>query len=957
MAAYRADIEVAVKGAQQLRRLKEEISATAKLADGLNNYLKNFGGGGSVVRSIRDINQVLSEAGRAFDKVALGTEEATIAATKYVTATNALNGALKERSELLAKIDRQQRASALAGIGVGMPSRQLLLPAAAPGSPAMSGGARRRVTGPVERLGGARSADEAAAALRLAQNLKQVVRPLSQVEALYAGIAGEASKLSSIKALPSTEMLNASARGLQRIELAEDRINRERQESVERLQQIDRLEASRERRAAKLEARARYLGDKQGASVFDMYDRPIGPLPAPRAAAQAAPGFGGGSLSNIALGAGFPLLFGGGPGAVIGGGLGGAFGGLAAQIGLSALGQQFDKLVGSAAKLGQALDPLTADLDAVTNAAGLAGTEAGRLIKELEESGDKTGALAEAANQLAFVVGTDGVIALKDFGDQTQELTNEFSILLSQISAGLAGLLRGPVAALLGAVEATTALNIAKTSDDPVLQGLQKQLQSSGPIFNIGGVAVGDAEKRLEIESKIVDRVRELRLQRQKEIASAGVVQESTTAQLNLANAELNLARAGTDLTKDSVYELSKKVIEARSYVGLQGIEFDANQKIAGQNAADVVLLKEKTALAELDRRRQEAFERKAKSQGSGRSGQRAFAASQGRTAAIRANSEALFKAAVLQDQIASAERIGANQQALSLARLRDQVKLTGEYEAKIAKVADTKNKAEEIAALRQERNVKLVALQFKYENESSQLELQRKAAGYEITSQLQQETYLLEAKLSGKEKEAALELEIARQVLAANDPARSQEIADAVRRKAALQEQIELTQELKAVYADITMTIKQGVTDAIVGAIKGTQTLAEAALNLLNNLAQKVLEIGLNFALFGVASGTGVGGGLFGGLFKAEGGSVMGGSPYIVGERGPELFVPGRSGTIVPNNKLGGGGSTNVVVNVDATGSKVEGDNGQAKQLGTAISTAVRQELIKQQRPGGLLA
>jgi tape measure domain-containing protein len=89
----------------------------------------------------------------------------------------------------------------------------------------------------------------------------------------------------------------------------------------------------------------------------------------------------------------------------------------------------------------------------------------------------------------------------------------------------------------------------------------------------------------------------------------------------------------------------------------------------------------------------------------------------------------------------------------------------------------------------------------------------------------------------------------------------------------------------------------------------------------------------------------------------RANGGSVSSGSPYIVGERGPELFVPGRSGTIVPNDELGGGGQTNVVVNVDARGSSVEGNAPDSKRLGAAISAAVQQELIKQKRPGGLLA
>jgi tape measure domain-containing protein len=92
-----------------------------------------------------------------------------------------------------------------------------------------------------------------------------------------------------------------------------------------------------------------------------------------------------------------------------------------------------------------------------------------------------------------------------------------------------------------------------------------------------------------------------------------------------------------------------------------------------------------------------------------------------------------------------------------------------------------------------------------------------------------------------------------------------------------------------------------------------------------------------------------------FGGAM-AKGGPVSSGQTYMVGERGPELFVPGRSGTIVANDKMGGG-NTNVVVNVDAKGSSVEGNEQGANQLGRVISAAVQSELIKQQRPGGILA
>ena len=90
-----------------------------------------------------------------------------------------------------------------------------------------------------------------------------------------------------------------------------------------------------------------------------------------------------------------------------------------------------------------------------------------------------------------------------------------------------------------------------------------------------------------------------------------------------------------------------------------------------------------------------------------------------------------------------------------------------------------------------------------------------------------------------------------------------------------------------------------------------------------------------------------------FSGAF-ANGGRPPVGRAALVGERGPELFVPRTAGTIIPNHAMG---SATVNVAVDASGSSVEGNADQAAQLGKAIGVAVQQELIKQKRPGGLLA
>jgi hypothetical protein len=223
----------------------------------------------------------------------------------------------------------------------------------------------------------------------------------------------------------------------------------------------------------------------------------------------------------------------------------------------------------------------------------------------------------------------------------------------------------------------------------------------------------------------------------------------------------------------------------------------------------------------------------------------------------------------------------------------------------------------------------------------------------------LQDEQALLQGKINGNEAEVRLNQQI--RDLKAQFPGLNEAEARGIAANIeALKQQISAAEQMRQVYSDIGMTIKSGVVDAIQGAVDGTKSLGEVAANVLNNIAAKLLDVAINMALFGAMSGTGTGGGLLGGLFKpsprALGGPVSAGSPYLVGERGPELFMPSRGGSIIPNNALGGGG-TSVVVNVDASGSSVQGDQAQGRQLGVAISAAVQAELVKQKRPGGLLA
>ena len=157
-----------------------------------------------------------------------------------------------------------------------------------------------------------------------------------------------------------------------------------------------------------------------------------------------------------------------------------------------------------------------------------------------------------------------------------------------------------------------------------------------------------------------------------------------------------------------------------------------------------------------------------------------------------------------------------------------------------------------------------------------------------------------------------------------------------------------ESTKDMKSNFEKIGESIASGVSDNLVAAIQGTKTLGEAAKSILNDISSTLIRLGVNTMLSQIPG--------FGGLLGfSKGGRPPVGKASIVGEKGPELFVPKRSGTIIPNDKLGGG-STNISVNVDASGSSVQGDAQQSKELGRAISAAIQSELLKQRRPGGLL-
>ena len=206
----------------------------------------------------------------------------------------------------------------------------------------------------------------------------------------------------------------------------------------------------------------------------------------------------------------------------------------------------------------------------------------------------------------------------------------------------------------------------------------------------------------------------------------------------------------------------------------------------------------------------------------------------------------------------------------------------------------------------------------------------------------------ILEADLQGRGEEQRLIETIAKQTkgLSATE---AELVEDRLRANVALQQQVQEAEKLQQIYDGIGQSISSGIIDMLDAAFDRTKSLADAAGNLLRGLANDLLKLGVNTAL----KSTGLN--IFSNLPGfANGGAISRGQPAIVGERGPELFVPGAQGNIVPNDAMG---SANVTVNVDASGTQVQGDGPSASQLGRVIGAAVQSELIKQKRPGGLLA
>ena len=718
-------------------------------------------------------------------------------------------------------------------------------------------------------------------------------------------------------------------------------------------------------------------------------------------------------ISSALIGGGFPLLFGGGPGAAIGGGIGGGIGGaiggafgFAGGIVGTAIGQALDQAAEGANLFAKEATKASTSIGRLVEAFGLRGTGAAQTFGFAGTLGIGGAARQAAEGSLETIVGKDGLGKLEKLAQSSEDASNAldrfgaatssfFAPLLTAVNQGVAGLFGG-------------------------ISPLEQQRRDQEALENLPTRGRGTAARRNRLTTRIAE-------------TSAS---PEAKAQLELEEKITAVVDARKQLAKDSARVEGIRLTARRdSFAFEQG-----TLKVqAEQNKLDVIAIQLAGKLSDQKREELKLEQELAK---------------QAKKEAENARRNAVIEAKrqIQREQISSAtNQITAIRQEQRLELEYQQTKqgrfalfkseldfLNDEFASNSLNLALQekraligKNEPEVVASIKREYALKLRILEDEFAlNEErlkqqkaeydlgrlqvrQALDLQKVQAGMDArrkireTSPFERERFLLDPFFGSSRELAAnqganFQEQVARMNFALGQNQDRLNVAGiGPERKKALEDQraqLELNLALfkeyqpsvdqaalaQARFSDalaITKPVTDDLFDSLLSVVEGTKTAEQAFADFLRSIASilfsaaksiiaQYLAIGYArlFAFPGSSAGPpapDIQSGKIFGLPKqimvggmrsaASGKGALMNQPYLVGERGPELFVPKGNGTIIPNHQMGAGAS--VTVNVDASGSSVEGNADQASQLGKAIGIAVQAELVKQQRPGGLLA
>jgi len=562
-------------------------------------------------------------------------------------------------------------------------------------------------------------------------------------------------------------------------------------------------------------------------------------------AAKAAKASRNQRLQGVALGAGFPLLFGGGPGAILGGAAGGLVGGpagFAAQIALSALGQQLDKFATATFETAKAFTSTSGAFDLMNEKMLFSTDAAMEHAIALEEQGKATELAQFLANDMAKAIGNNGVQALKDLGDESKETTKQWNLLTIQLQR----LIAGP------------------------LSGFLKILNQV-----LGQVTTGAAFK--------------------------GFMQDISPEARATAQARLT-ELAGTEQQRRKMARTSRRIPGLISTTAAQ-------QQIMREMAGE-------------------------------RPDAPTFDVTGADLRSIKAPKEKKGRRSRLGDfqaDLAQAQELFTLEKSIYQARFNDDRRALIRFE-KVRELLSIREKEQTVVASDRSEAEKKAQL--------DALALERKRASLE-------ETYKL------AELERTMGQERGKAMLVAIEQQNQLNLG--------LQQQLQLADSLSQV-------LGQGLTNSFNLLIDGAQNwgmaLRDIAANVLRDIARQLIQIyvieqavgflrqafgpGPQFGPNYSVNGVGTAGPNFGIPQRARGGAVSANQPYMVGERGPELFVPGASGNIVPNHAMGGVQVGSINITVENTGEQLS--PAAQKQIANQVQGIVMSTLVNERRSGGVL-
>jgi len=685
---------------------------------------------------------------------------------------------------------------------------------------------------------------------------------------------------------------------------------------------------------------------------------------------------------SLALGAGFPLLFGGGAGSVAGSVLGSFFGtGFGGQILGGALGQALDQAIQKAGQLGSAVQQLS--LNALEESGYRVSATLQTQVELLKQVGDVRSAQAAIEQDILVTTGalpgtTSGIAdAVNLLNSAWNETTTAVSTLL--------GILGAPFAAALAAI--LNAVNL-------IVKGINVALSTVGAVLKTVGEFVVKLIAGDDAVRNINDGLRANNQELEKARAIYAEILAANNAEILLNKEIISLEKQRTAGRTEAEklynaqldYQQKQKEIEAqfdkkKAEIN-SGLTESNGQLIEQQLKQNETLRSQALELASIKAKRAESVIIAAEQDKRDR--ETAQKLEQQRRELERIAKLRVKQLSDAQDayNLADADRNIAG-------AITDESKLAAEFDReRVKRMIDfRKLYADSLSDKEREFRIetqylKATEAQIIYEDKLTEIQ---KTRTRELYAQLGAVDVL------GKKTQDRLanafggytdipfmpQLDL---VPGITDGKLGSEL-EKVRME--LEKLIEPANQVSRGAESIGKAFSDSFVQTINGSISAQQALANLFQNTANaflNMAAEMIAKYIQMQIIGLVKNFFPGGGLFTGagpyqfggggnvagtafspglnlMARAAGGPVSAGSSYLVGEKGPELFMPGTSGKIIPNDALGGMGGGSVVVNVDAKGSTVEGNSNQASQLGKVIGAAVQQELIKQKKPGGLLA